>query len=328
MGTANSTIELLSFDSFDQIVALPGYRPDNPLCQDNYSKILGWYRFHEKRMCCVQRPGGTLCGTPHNHGWVAELQDGSVTILGADCANDKFGADSAVFKDIGLAQNAKRERERRQRIDQLLGQGAEYERRLKDAIARIKAARRSVDELLDGIGASFRSRVEKMAKSGNASVVVEGVKTRHYEEKGKSKQETSVIKHVVGSLDGLAAIDRQQFVSLTVEMEHLRVAFSDARTVGASGRTLRADVARRIEQSDPVLRRAEQLETLVERFLGNSAWPYCFLIDDRSERSKVAKMAMNCSGVQGSRDHAKAWLADREAELCKQLGVERIRIYR
>jgi hypothetical protein len=328
MGTPKSAIELLSFDSFDQIVALPGYRPDNPLCQENYRKILGWYRFPEKRMCCVQRPGGTLCGTPHNHGWVAELKDGSVTILGADCANDKFGADSAVFKDIGLARNAKKERERQQRIDQLLAQGAEYERRLKDAIARIKAARRNIDELLDGIGASFRSRIERIAKSGNASVVVEGVKTRHHEEKGKSKQETSVIKHVVGSLDGLAAIDRQQFVSLTVEMEHMRIAFSDARTMGASGRTLRAEVARRIEQCDPVLRRAEQLETLVERFLGNAAWPYCFLIDDRSERSKVAKLAMNRSGVEGSRDHAKAWLAQREAELCKQLGVERIRIYR
>ena len=328
MGNLKSVIELLSFDCFDQIVALPGYRPNNPLCQDNYHKILGWYRFPEKRMCCVRRPGGTLCGTPHNHGWVAELKDGSVTILGADCANDKFGADSAVFKDIGLAQNAKKERERQHRIDHLLRQGAEYEQRLKDAIVRIKAARRSVDELLDGIGPSFRNRIERMAKSGNASVVVEGVKTRHYEEKGKSKQETSVVKHVVGSLDGLAAIDRQQFVSLTVEMEHMRIAFSDARTIGASGRTLRAEVARRIEQCDPVLKMAEQLETLVERFLGNSTWPYCFLIDDRSERSKIAKLAMNRSGVEGSRDHAKAWLAHHEAELCKQLGVERIRIHR
>jgi hypothetical protein len=174
MGTPTSTIELLSFGEFDQIVALPGYRLDNPLCQDNYQKILGWYRFPEKRMCCVQRPGGTLCGTPHNHGWVAELKDGSVTILGADCANDKFGTDSAVFKDIGLALNAKKERERQQRLDHLLGQGADYERRLQDAIARIKAARRRIDDLLDSIGANFRSRIEQTAKSGNATVVVEG----------------------------------------------------------------------------------------------------------------------------------------------------------
>jgi hypothetical protein len=126
----------------------------------------------------------------------------------------------------------------------------------------------------------------------------------------------------------LPAIDRQQFVSLTVEMEHMRIAFSDARATGASGRSLRAEFARRIEQCDPVLRRAEQLETMVDRFLSNSVWPYCFLIDDRSERSKVAKLAMNSSGVDGGRDHAKAWLAVKEAELCAQLGVERIRIYR
>ena len=328
MVTPITTIELLSFDGFDQIAALPGYRPDNPLCQDNYRKILGWYRFPEKRTCCVQRPGGTLCGTPHNHGWVAELKDGSVTILGADCAKDKFGADSAVFKDIGLALNAKRERERQQKLEHLLGQGVEYEQRLRDAIARLKVARRGIDELLNGIGANCRSRIERMAKSGNASVVVEGVKTRHYTENGKSKQENSVIKHVVGSLHGLAAIDRQQFISLTVEMEHIRVAFIDAKAAGSLSRTLRSEIVRRIEQCDPVLMRAEQLESMVARFLDNSAWPYCFLTDDRSERSKVAKLAMKQSGVEGSREHAKTWLLLQEAELCQRLGVERIRIDR
>jgi hypothetical protein len=328
MGIPVTTIELLSFGGFDQIAALPGYRPDNPLCQDNYHKILGWYRFPEKRMCCVQRPGGTLCGTPHNHGWVAELKDGSVTILGADCANDKFGADSTVFKDIGLALNAKRERERQQRLEHLLGQGVEYEQRLRDEIARLKTARRGIDDLLDSVGANFRSRIERMAKSGNASVVVEGVKTRCYKENGKSKQESSVINHVVGALDGMAAIDRQQFFSLTVEMEHIKVAFINAKAAGSLSRTVRSEIARRIEQCDPALMRAQQLEIMVARFLNNSAWPYCFLTDDRSERSKVAKLAMKHSGVEGSCEYAKTWLLLREAELCQQLGVERIRICR
>jgi hypothetical protein len=111
-------------------------------------------------------------------------------------------------------------------------------------------------------------------------------------------------------------------------MEHIRVAFTDAKAAGSLSRTLRSEVARRIEQCDPVLMRAEQLESMVARFLDNSAWPYCFLTDDRSERSKVAKLAMKNSGIEGSREHAKTWLLLQEAELCQRLGVERIRLDR
>jgi hypothetical protein len=104
MDQSQRTVELFGFSTFEEISNLEGFLTENPLTQENYQQIIGWYDLPEQRSCCVQRATGTLCARMHNHGWVARLRDGSVTILGGDCAKEKFGADSTVFKDIGLAQ--------------------------------------------------------------------------------------------------------------------------------------------------------------------------------------------------------------------------------
>lgn len=328
MQTVRSNPELFNFESFEQIASLPEYRPNNPLTQENYHQILGWYHFAEKQCCCVQRASGTLCGTPHNHGWVAKLKDGTVTILGADCANDKFGADSTVFKDISLAMNARREKERADKVRSLVEQSTHFENELRAAIARVRQARMQLDEFLRSVGHEFRQRIVNMAKTGNTSVVIEGVKVRYDQKSGKNTPETNVIKHTLGVLDGLSAVDYQQFLRLTVEMEHIKAAFVEARTTTQLNRAIKAKLAYHIEQCEPALIQAEQLVGVVTRFFRNSAWLYCFLTDDRSERARLAKIAMNEAGVEGSRDQAKGWLSQREHELCEELGVDRIRLCR
>jgi hypothetical protein len=93
-------------------------------------------------------------------------------------------------------------------------------------------------------------------------------------------------------------------------------------------RAIKAKLGYHIEQCEPALIQAEQLVGVVTRFFRNSAWLYCFLTDDRSERARLAKRAMNEAGVEGSRDQAKGWLSQREHELCRELGVDRIRLCR
>ena len=50
----------------------------------------------------------------------------------------------------------------------------------------------------------------------------------------------------------------------------------------------------------------------------------CFLVDDRGERSKCARIAMHQAEVSGSRDQAKSGLAEQEAQLAAKLGMDRI----
>jgi hypothetical protein len=325
MDPMRKTDELRGFGNFEEIAELPGFVPDNPLTQENYKQIVGWYRLREKRSCCVQRTGNTLCATPHNHGWVARLQDDSLTILGGDCAKTKFGADSTVFKDIGLAQNARKAKERELRIAQLIAEGARYQARLRDAIMELRTSHRTIDAFLDSIGLEFRGRVDEMAKTGAADVVVEGEIVRRYEEKGRTKQEVRVVKQRLGSLAGLTAVSKPQFVALIAEMEQIKSAFSELENGAHLGLKEKTALSARLEQCEPVLVRVRALQEAATRFMANSALLYCFLTRDRGERARLARLAMKEAGVNGNKDDAKSWLADRENDIRLELGAERIR---
>lgn len=172
MNNLRTNDELSGFGSFEEISDLKGFVPENPLTLENYKQIVGWYRLREKRSCCVQRGANTLCATPHNRGWVARLQDDSLTILGSDCARTKFGADSLVFKDIRAAENARKAKERELRIVQLVAEGTSYQATLQDAVTGLKASYQSINDFLAGIGEVFCDRIEKMTKSGSGDVVV------------------------------------------------------------------------------------------------------------------------------------------------------------
>ena len=58
----------------------------------------------EKVFCCVEKAKGQLYKHEHGKGWVAKKTDGTLTIMGNDCANDKFGADSKIFQDIIIVE--------------------------------------------------------------------------------------------------------------------------------------------------------------------------------------------------------------------------------
>jgi hypothetical protein len=326
MTQSQQTQDLVCFDSFEQIRELKGYRPDNPLTIENYSRILGWYQFPKKCACCVRRESGTLCRTLHNNGWVALLQDGSVTILGRNCANDKFGADSSVFKDISLAINTIKARQRADRLRNLLSRRNEFEGRLTEASGKLLAARRRIDEFLTEIGPKFAKRIVAMARAGNSAVMVDAVRVRHYEEHGQSKKEFSTFKHRLGNLDGISALNNDQYIQLSISISNIRQAFAAAIDVQSLTRATQAALTTRLEECEPVLQRTAAIEEQVERFFQNSRLLFCFITDERGERSKLARLAMHQVGVDGGRDQAKEWLLGQEKGLLQQLDIQAIRI--
>lgn len=320
--------EYIWFESVEEITGYPGYLPENPLTQENYSEILGWYQLPVRQACCVERANGSLCHQLHLNGWVARKSNGSVTIMGRDCANDKFNADSSVFEDMALANNARVERERERRLLDLASRAENYQTQLSVTIRKLKTEHRKLQDFLDDVGREFRTRVENMARTGNSTVIVEGTKFRHYEEGGRAKREVSTVRHPLGNLVGLSAVDSRQIQALVVEMEEIRVAFNKAAELPKLNRKQKNEVGSRLEQCDPALTRAERLLETISQFMGNSPWLYCFLTGERSERSRVARMAMNAAGVHGGREQAKAWLTDRERDLASDIGVEKIQLSR
>ncbi len=107
-----SLIEIRTFSGPEEIRELPNFIEENPITKTSYKWLIGDYHFGEEVCCCVQKDNGNLCREGHKRGWVAELLDGSATIIGNHCAQEKFGADSRLIKDQSQYVNEKRRRER------------------------------------------------------------------------------------------------------------------------------------------------------------------------------------------------------------------------
>jgi hypothetical protein len=97
----------------------PGFRDNNPISKTNYKCIIGDYNLPEEICCCFLKDSGKLCGEEHKKGWVVELQDGTVSIIGNVCAEAKFGADSHLIADQSRYINEKKRQEKHATLKQL-----------------------------------------------------------------------------------------------------------------------------------------------------------------------------------------------------------------
>lgn len=165
-----------------------------------------------------------------------------------------------------------------------------------------------------------------MARAGESAVMVDAIRERHYEENGQAKKEMSTYKHRLGNLDGIAVLNNDQYIQLSISIGNIRQAFVAAADMQSLTRATQAALTTRLEECEPVLQRAAAIEENLERFFQNSHLLFCFVTDERGERSKLARLAMHQAGVDGGRDHAKEWLAGQEQALIQQLGVQAIRI--
>lgn len=249
-----------------------------------------------------------------------------ITVFISSTMGHYFGADPTVFKDIGLAMNAIKARQRADRLRSLLEQRDTYTERLADAEKQLQTSYRRIEGFLTEIGQEFSRRVTNMARTGNYSVIVDAIRVRHYEEKGRAKKEISVIKHRLGSLNGLSVINKDQFVKMSIAIQNIQQAFIAASNIDSMTRSTQTALVTRLDECEPVLKRAVNIEENVKRFFDNSKILFCFLTGERGERSKLARLAMHQAGIEGGRDQAKDWLAAQEQALVRQLGVESIRI--
>ncbi len=327
MASSHKAAVLTYFESIDEIRALDNFRENNPLSQRTYECLVGYYKLREKVYCCVEKANGQLCKHEHGKGWVAKKTDGTITIMGNDCANDKFGADSKIFLDINHAENALRRQTRLAKILAHLEHREERENTLKTLRQSLDSLRTRVGALFEDIGPKTTKRLLDMARARNADVLVLGVKYRIYVEDGHTKKERSTVHHRLGTLKGLDALSKDMCTPIYVTIANVLEAFEAAANLGERpNKGVINALAGRLDQYDQIVRQVDALLKQEAQFNDNPMWLLCFLADDRTERSHCARRAMHQAGIAGGRDQAKSWLADQEARLAMQLGVDKIEI--
>jgi hypothetical protein len=315
------------FESAEEIRELTSYRDANPLTKGSYRRLLGYYNLPVKLHCCLEKANGNLCKHEHGKGWVVEKLDGTCTLLGKDCANDKFGADPALIKDILHSTNAIKRQERMTKVLAHLEKREEREQALSQLRSALDGLQARARDFMGQLGPQTTRRLQNMFRSRSVELFVTGVKFREYEERGHTRQERSTFQHRLGVLNGLAIVSRESYTPIYVAISNMLLAFDAASKL--SERPKKGEVnalASQLDDFDRVMAQGRTLLDCEAQFKANDMEHFCFIVDDRAERYKCARLAMHDAGILGGKDNAKVWLSNRESDLRTRLNVDAIEI--
>lgn len=145
---------LTLFKSADQIKAVPGFKPDNPVSIDQFSRFLGYYTLKPALNCCVAEKAG-LCRQAHNNGWVVVLKDGTASIIGIDCAKSKFDADESFRSQRIIAERTRQQDDIHRALGVLLVNKDHDLKRLRSTSIALEELAKAVSTISEALGDSL-----------------------------------------------------------------------------------------------------------------------------------------------------------------------------
>ena len=322
-------IEVRTFDSIDEVrQCVPNFVEDNPLSKVNYKRLLGDYNFAEEVSCCFLKENGKLCGEAHKKGWVAELQDGSATIIGNHCAKEKFGAESKFLKDRSRYLNELRLKRQLSALASQLEERTNRLGRLDELRIKLQTLEGRVSDFTSQLGSLTLWLLQRMQRSGHPEVSIKAVRFREStNEEGHTTRERSVFSHSLGSLRGLDLVQPESFSTLYRVIKAIEWAYREADKLPIKPKAKEIELlASRLNEYDRAILNGNRLLALESDFFNNQFFLLCFLSTDKGERSRAAKIAMRQAGISGTKGDAKSWFAEQERAVREQLGVDAIEL--
>lgn len=160
---------LTVFKSVDQIKAVPGFKPNNPVSVDQFARFIGYYTLKPALKCCVAERSG-LCLQSHNNGWVVGLKDGSASIIGIDCAKSKFDADEGFRSQRVIAERTRQQDDIRRALGGLLVNKDHDLKRLRSTSAALDELERATSTISAALGDSLISALRDLDQRTRGSV--------------------------------------------------------------------------------------------------------------------------------------------------------------
>lgn len=317
------------FSALHEIEREPGYAAENPIHLGVYRRLYGWYSFAEGLdvKCCVQKPNGNLCDTKHRRGWVAQLNDGTLTIVGGDCAREKFGADSIIAQDISRASNEIERLEKIARLEELLlGRDKSVAELARMKVALV-AAKKRVAGHMDSLGSHLAKTLLAMSRANHSVISVLGIVPEVLGADGETIRDRQEREIPVATLVALSPCNPSLVESILNDLRSVERAYARSRSVpvgdmkGKDVRSLNAALA----DEPRITARAHEYLASVEKFETNDFTPLCFAIKDKADRLKVARYGLERQGMESGREAAKAWIQSQETLLKARFNVRVIR---
>ena len=314
------------FTTLSEIEALDGYSSENLVVVDRYQELVGPYEFFEEVAYRLLRATGKPCGEGHKGGWAVRSKDGSIAIVGGECALTNFGAGSHIARDMTRATNALDELKRAARLKERL---SERDSRLSEAEAALRlvlGVGTRISDVRTALGEVGWRSLEDMARTGSSMVKVEGVRRPRRNKDGDLIAEGLTVQISIGAIKDIAMV---KAVTVNVVADRLREIIgilrkADQELLGASRSSDLKRFNAALSDQSSAIADANRLAERAGVFASNDFTVLCYAVSDRAERYKLAKIGLRLLGNEVSSERAKTWISENDGLLKARHGVDRL----
>lgn len=291
----NFEYKINRFKDYDDIASISGYVEGQPFEKEAYKNLLGGYHLKDKIKCCFSG-SGRVCNTEHNHGYVVELNNGVVTVVGSECVY-KLGSEEKLLKDVKFLKNEEKRQDKLQMLkDKIKAPLATYEE-VSDSYERAKKLEEIASRFLDSMPFIVSGDLRQKVKSGNGAVVVTMVYERPYFDNGVRKIEREEVRTVVYRIKGLRFLNYELLTSLKRRISDAKGAVKavDSINNNTSQRRL-SDIANKFNAYQRQLKVIGEFERYYNEFMQNDFRFFTLLAPSSEERRELEKVLSLYSG--------------------------------
>lgn len=293
---------ILFFNEIGKIINEPNFKLDEPVNIENYSGLVAEYQVPEDVRCCFQNVTGNLCKQNHRHGFLVKTKSGSLTIVGNDCARERFGAESKIARDVIAFDKEKEFQRKYETLSNFLNQESEITAKFKGYIDTLNVLIKFNDKFRIALGHPNHNQLIRMDKNSNPNINV----TLGFIKKSKRKDEDETLETNIklGALAGLDSYNSEKVLSLIVELNTTISAFGLATILkskfqeeGVKPSTDRLNAV--IHRSNFLTGLENQVKSILashERFKQNDPILFCYLVQAKRERVKAAHYLSSVTG--------------------------------
>lgn len=326
--TLDKSVVIRTFNSIAEIEALPGFKKENPVSPKNYKHLLGDYLFNDEVKCCLLKENDKLCNEGHKWGYVAVLNDDSITLVGNDCAQTKFDGKSKLSADRSKYLNQKKHEAGLERLRALVAHKDSALIEVQQVKADLATVQNRIYAMREKLGPQTMRHLETIARTGAYGLSVTGVTIKEYtDKKGRKREDRRTLRMKLGTIANTSFLLEERYREVLLNLSDVKKAYEEAEKLEQNVTTLRLNnLTRKMDIIDHARASALQLIELERKFAASDLSLLCYITADKAERYKAAKYALEQTNQDSGKEKAKDWFTERDRHFRSQLNVTKIEV--
>lgn len=266
---------------------------------ENFSRIIYAYCIEGKLVACSLLRVKKKCNTKHNNGYIAELSDGQLGVIGGDCAEQHFSADSNIIQAINRFEDKLKIDQKLEIIYKYIENYESLKYSLETAKNSIKKSFSDLENIYYFLGKDNCRLLQHRAKSAKSLVNVKAYKLNEKDE--YIYQAT----HSIGSIPGLKLFNMtSDEKSYLANFNMLRDSLNAAKNLEAKlyDKTLKttnikldtyvSELSKKLQSIDRFIIEVKELAAEVHNFLHSDLDPICYVSHRREDQEKAATLIL------------------------------------